>query len=82
MSKLTGLYAICESVMEFALVEQMLAAKKQLAGAQSDKEKDFYTNRCDGLDRQISGPRPVFTHGGSGRPLVSGAKGSISNPTR
>jgi type I restriction-modification system DNA methylase subunit len=36
-----------------ALVEQMLAAKKQLAGAQSDKDKDFYTNRCDGLDRQI-----------------------------
>jgi hypothetical protein len=35
------------------LVEQMLAAKKQLAGAQSDKNKDFYTNRCDGLDRQI-----------------------------
>jgi len=31
----------------------MLAAKKQLAGAQSDKDKDFYTNRCDGLDRQI-----------------------------
>jgi type I restriction-modification system DNA methylase subunit len=36
-----------------ALVEQMLAAKKQLAGVQSDKDKDFYTNRCDGLDRQI-----------------------------
>jgi hypothetical protein len=36
-----------------ALVEQMLAAKKQLAGAQSDKDKDFCTNRCDGLDRQI-----------------------------
>ena len=35
------------------LVEQMLAARKQLAGAQSDKDKDFYTNRCDGLDRQI-----------------------------
>jgi hypothetical protein len=35
------------------LVEQMLAAKKQLAGAQSDKDKDFYTNRCDGLDHQI-----------------------------
>jgi hypothetical protein len=31
----------------------MLAAKKQLVGAQSDKDKDFYTNRCDGLDRQI-----------------------------
>ena len=53
MSKLTDLSAICESVMEFELVEQMLAAKKQLAGAQSDKDKDFYTNRCDGLDRQI-----------------------------
>jgi Alw26I/Eco31I/Esp3I family type II restriction m6 adenine DNA methyltransferase len=35
------------------LVEQMLAARKQLTGAQSDKDKDFYTNRCDGLDRQI-----------------------------
>jgi hypothetical protein len=31
------------------LVEQMLAAQKQLAGAQSDKDKDFYTNRCAGL---------------------------------
>ena len=35
------------------LVEQMLAARKQLAAAQSDKDKDFYSNRCDGLDRQI-----------------------------
>jgi adenine-specific DNA-methyltransferase len=35
------------------LVEQMLAAKKQLAAAQSDKDRDFYTHRCDGLDRQI-----------------------------
>ncbi|MGD1084632.1 MAG: TaqI-like C-terminal specificity domain-containing protein [Verrucomicrobiota bacterium] len=35
------------------LVEQMLAAKKQLAAARTDKDKDFYTNRCDGLDRQI-----------------------------
>jgi hypothetical protein len=24
-----------------------------LAEAQSDKDKNFYTNRCDGLDRQI-----------------------------
>ena len=30
-------------------VEQMLAARKQLAGAQSDKDKEFYTDRCDGL---------------------------------
>jgi adenine-specific DNA-methyltransferase len=36
-----------------ALVEQMLSAKQQLAAAQSDKDKDFYTHRCDGLDRQI-----------------------------
>ena len=34
-------------------VDQLLAAREQLAGAQSDKDKDFYTNRCDGLDRQI-----------------------------
>jgi type I restriction-modification system DNA methylase subunit len=36
-----------------ALMEQMLAAKKQLAGAQSDKDKDFYENKCAALDRQI-----------------------------
>ena len=35
------------------LVEQMLVVAQQLAAAQSDKDKDFYTNRCDGLDRQI-----------------------------
>ena len=31
----------------------MLAAKPQLAGAQSDKDKDFYENKCAALDRQI-----------------------------
>jgi hypothetical protein len=36
-----------------SLVEQMLQAKKQLAGAQSDKDRDFYENKCAGLDRQI-----------------------------
>jgi type I restriction-modification system DNA methylase subunit len=36
-----------------SLVEQILAARKQLATAQSDRDKDFYTNRCDGLDHQI-----------------------------
>ena len=36
-----------------ALVEQMLVAQKQLAGAQSDADKDFYGNKCAGLDRQI-----------------------------
>ena len=35
------------------LVDQMLAAKKQLAEARSDKDKDFYENKCAGLDRQI-----------------------------
>jgi len=38
----------CDRMVE--LVEQMLAARKQLAVAQSDKDKDFYTNRCYGLD--------------------------------
>ena len=42
-----------EKIQMDALVEQMLAARKQLAAAQSDKGKDFYTHRCDGLDRQI-----------------------------
>ena len=36
-----------------SLVEQMLAAKKQLQLARSDKDKDFYTNKCAALDRQI-----------------------------
>jgi hypothetical protein len=35
------------------LCEGMLAAKKQLSGAQSDKDKDFYENKCAALDRQI-----------------------------
>ena len=35
------------------LVEQMLATKPQLARAQSDKDKDFYENKCAALDRQI-----------------------------
>jgi len=38
------------------LVGQILAARKQLAAAQSDKDQDLYTNRCDGLDRQIWTP--------------------------
>jgi type I restriction-modification system DNA methylase subunit len=36
-----------------SLVEQMLAAKPQLARAQSDKDKGFYENKCAALDRQI-----------------------------
>jgi hypothetical protein len=35
------------------LVDQMLAAQKELAAAQSDADKDFYGNKCAGLDRQI-----------------------------
>ena len=31
----------------------MLAAKKQLAGEQSDADKEFYGHKCAGLDRQI-----------------------------
>jgi hypothetical protein len=36
-----------------ALVEQMLLAQKQLPGAHSDADKDFYENKCVALDRQI-----------------------------
>ena len=36
-----------------SLVEQMLAAKKQLQVARSDKDQTFYTNKCHALDRQI-----------------------------
>jgi adenine-specific DNA-methyltransferase len=31
----------------------MLAAKPQLARAQSDRDKDFYENKCAALDREI-----------------------------
>jgi adenine-specific DNA-methyltransferase len=41
----------CEQIV--ALVEQMLAAKPQLARAQCDKDKNFYENKCAALDRQI-----------------------------
>ena len=36
-----------------ALVEQMLRAKQVLAGANSDADKDFYSNKCAAIDRQI-----------------------------
>jgi len=35
------------------LAGQMLGYKKRLAEARTDKDKDYYTNRCDGIDRQI-----------------------------
>jgi hypothetical protein len=36
-----------------AKVEAMLEAKKQLAAAKTDRDKNYYTNKCDALDRQI-----------------------------
>jgi type I restriction-modification system DNA methylase subunit len=36
-----------------SLVEQMLVARERLAAAKSDKDKDFYKNKCAALDRQI-----------------------------
>ncbi|MGD0652042.1 MAG: hypothetical protein ABSA97_13060 [Verrucomicrobiia bacterium] len=35
------------------LVEEMLAAKKETAKALMDTDKDFWTNKCADLDRQI-----------------------------
>jgi tRNA G46 methylase TrmB len=36
-----------------AKVKAMLEAKKQLARAQTDKDKTYYENKCASLDRQI-----------------------------
>ncbi len=36
-----------------AKVEQMLEAKRHLSAALTDGDRDFYTNKCDTLDRQI-----------------------------
>ncbi len=36
-----------------ALVEQMLDAKKHLQTARTDKDKTYYQDRCNALDRQI-----------------------------
>jgi hypothetical protein len=36
-----------------ALVEQMLEAKKHLQTARTDKDKNYYQDRCNSLDRQI-----------------------------
>ena len=35
------------------LVEQMLDAKKFLQTARTDKDKTFYEDKCNALDRQI-----------------------------
>lgn len=35
------------------LVEQMLEAKKQWASAQTEKDKTYYADKCNGLDEQI-----------------------------
>ena len=35
------------------LVDQMLEAKKQLAAARSEGDKNFYESKCATLDRQI-----------------------------
>ncbi len=35
------------------LVEQMLEGKKQQAGAQTEKDRTYYENKCASLDRQI-----------------------------
>ncbi|MCX7048341.1 MAG: hypothetical protein NTX50_23005 [Candidatus Sumerlaeota bacterium] len=36
-----------------SLVDQMLSAKRHLSSAKTDADKDFYENKCAGLDRQI-----------------------------
>ena len=36
-----------------AKVEAMLAAKKEFAKSQTDKDKTYYENKCAALDQQI-----------------------------
>ena len=36
-----------------SLVEQMLDAKKNLQAARTDKDKNYYQDKCNALDRQI-----------------------------
>ena len=36
-----------------SLVDRMLEGKKQLAAVRSERDKNFYENKCDGLDQQI-----------------------------
>ncbi|MDQ3131456.1 MAG: hypothetical protein M3Q99_11940 [Acidobacteriota bacterium] len=42
-----------ESVLQGSLVEAMLDAKKNSQAARTDKDKTFYRDRCNALDRQI-----------------------------
>lgn len=42
-----------ETAAWLQLVDQMLAAKTQLAGAQTERDKGFYESKCATLDRQI-----------------------------
>jgi len=35
------------------LVEQMLAAKAKLPAAKTERDREFYTNKCATLDQQI-----------------------------
>ena len=36
-----------------SLVDGMLEAKKQLQAARTDRDKTYYQDRCNALDRQI-----------------------------
>jgi type II restriction/modification system DNA methylase subunit YeeA len=36
-----------------SLVEQMLAATQQVAAARTDRDKEYYDNKCSAIDRQI-----------------------------
>jgi hypothetical protein len=55
------------------------SAAKDLSGLA--KEIDFICRALFFAPCFCIDPRPVFTHGGSGWPLVSGANGRISSPT-
>jgi hypothetical protein len=60
-----------------AKVEAMLEAKKQLAKAQTDKDKTYYENKCASLDRQID--RIVYDLYGLTKEEIEIVEGAIAN---
>ena len=60
-----------------AKVEAMLAAKKDLAKAKTDKDRTYYENKCAALDREID--RLVYDLYGLTEDEIRIVEGSTSN---
>jgi hypothetical protein len=60
------------------LVEQVLEAKKELAKAQTDKDKNYYGSKCAALDQQID--RLVYDLYGLTESEITIVEGSVKAP--